>query len=590
MKKLKAYFQRLTVAQRTKGFTAIAVIAVLYVGLTTFPELNKLAEINRRFFEHSLTTTNTVRDMKFTLLYMRRVTRDAIFETDPGKRAEQIASLEAYHRQFFDQTAILRKFFLGAQQSVSDVEAQYRNLVAYTNESLAVLKAGRRDEAWQRSIDRTPGNPGPLVAEKLDQMLAEVSDRAAKMNREAQDTYQHQVREAAYDLIIGVILLLGLGFLFSRSITRPLGALRGSIVALSEGKLEEVIPFQDQKNEMGEIGRGVAVLQDVYRKMEAQAWVKTHAGEISAELPKARTVVDLAQSFLSWVSPLLGVGHGVLYILDEADNRLHLLASYGYRERKQLNRDFGIGEGLVGQCAFEKTPITLTNPPEDYVRIGSGLGELSPRCIAALPILHTGRVLGVLEIASFQLFDDKSMALLDQVLPIFAANLEILRHTLQTQRLLEETQEQAKRMEMQAAQLEEQSVEMAAQQNELIQAEAASREAEERSRLILNSVSEGLFGLGTDGKISFINPAACALLGYTEEEMIGKLMHGLVHYAYPDGSEFPRSQCPMYLSSQDGMARTVDTEVLWRKDGTAVPVEYSTTPVLKDGQVVGTVV
>jgi two-component system sensor histidine kinase/response regulator len=196
----------------------------------------------------------------------------------------------------------------------------------------------------------------------------------------------------------------------------------------------------------------------------------------------------------------------------------------------------------------------------------------------------------VLEIASFQSFDDKSTALLEQIMPVFAANLEILGQSIQTQRLLEESQEQAKRMEMQAAQLEEQSVEMAAQQNELLQTEALTRQAEERSRLLLSAIGEGLFGLGPDGKISFVNPAACALLGYTEEELIGKLMHAQVHYAYPDGSEFPRLECPMYLTSQDGVVRKVDTEVLWRKDGMSVPVEYSTTPVLKDGQVVGTVV
>ena len=590
MKKLNAFFQRLTVAQRMAGFTAVAVITVLYVGLTTFPELKRLAEINGRFYEHSLTTTNTVRDMKFTLLYMRRVTRDAIFETDPGKRAEQIASLETYHRTFFDQTAILRKSFLGEQQLISDTEAQYRNLITYTNESLALLKAGKQDEAWRRSIDRTPGNPGPLVAEKLDRMLTEASERAAKMNQEAKDIYQHQVRQAAYELVFGFFLLLGAAFLFTRSITRPLGTLRGSIVALSEGKLEEIIPFHDHKNEMGAISRGVAVLQDIYRKMEEQGWVKTHAAEISTELQQARTFVDLAQSFLSAVAPLLSAGHAVVYILDEADNRLHLLASYAYRERKQLNQHFGIGEGLVGQCAFEKTPITLTNPPEDYVHIGSGLGELTPKFIAALPILHTEKVLGVLEIAAFQTFDDKSTALLEQILPVFAANLEILGHSIQTQRLLAETQEQAKRMEMQAAQLEEQSVEMAAQQNELMQTEALTRQAEERRRLLLGAIGEGLFGVDPDGKISFVNPAACALLGYTEEELIGKLMHAQIHYAYPDGSEFPRLQCPMYLSSQDGKTRTVDNEVLWRKDGTAVPVEYSTTPVWKEGQVVGAVV
>jgi PAS domain S-box-containing protein len=114
--------------------------------------------------------------------------------------------------------------------------------------------------------------------------------------------------------------------------------------------------------------------------------------------------------------------------------------------------------------------------------------------------------------------------------------------------------------------------------------------SEERSRLILSSMSEGIFGMDAGGRVTFVNQAAMALLGYTEEELIGKLMHAEVHYAYPDGSEFPRLQCPMYLSSRDGQSRTVDNEVLWHKDGTAVPVEYTTTPVLQDGQVVGTVV
>jgi PAS domain S-box-containing protein len=114
--------------------------------------------------------------------------------------------------------------------------------------------------------------------------------------------------------------------------------------------------------------------------------------------------------------------------------------------------------------------------------------------------------------------------------------------------------------------------------------------SEERSRLILGSIGEGIFGLDNEGKVSFLNPAASAILDYTEEEMIGKSMHAKVHYAYPDGSEFPRLQCPMYLSSQDGKPRTVDNEVLWRRDGTSVPVEYTTTPVWKDDQVAGTVV
>ena len=120
--------------------------------------------------------------------------------------------------------------------------------------------------------------------------------------------------------------------------------------------------------------------------------------------------------------------------------------------------------------------------------------------------------------------------------------------------------------------------------------EAALIALEERGRLILSAVGDGIVGMDTDGRITFANPAVPLLLGYTEAEMLGQPMHPLVHFAYPDGREFPRHECSMYQTSVDGQPRHVDDEVLWRKDGSAMPVEYSTTPVTKDGQIVGSVI
>ncbi|NJD34220.1 MAG: response regulator, partial [Betaproteobacteria bacterium] len=113
---------------------------------------------------------------------------------------------------------------------------------------------------------------------------------------------------------------------------------------------------------------------------------------------------------------------------------------------------------------------------------------------------------------------------------------------------------------------------------------------EERSRLILGSVNDGIVGLDNSGVMTFANPAAPAMLGYAEEEFVGKAMHALVHDRYADGSPFPRDKCSMYLSAIDGQVRNVDNEVLWRKDGTSIPVEYSTTPIYKNEKLVGTVV
>nr|CRH07894.1 Exported protein of unknown function [Candidatus Magnetococcus massalia] len=119
---------------------------------------------------------------------------------------------------------------------------------------------------------------------------------------------------------------------------------------------------------------------------------------------------------------------------------------------------------------------------------------------------------------------------------------------------------------------------------------AALAESEERSRLILSSISEGIFGLDIDGKTTFVNRAAARMLGYQEEELIGLSMHSAVHHTYPNGEHFPRESCRMFLAYTKGEHFQVDDEVLWRKDGSSFPVDYTAIPMRKNGQVVGAVI
>lgn len=109
--------------------------------------------------------------------------------------------------------------------------------------------------------------------------------------------------------------------------------------------------------------------------------------------------------------------------------------------------------------------------------------------------------------------------------------------------------------------------------------------------LILASAGEGIYGLDAQGRTTFCNPATTSLLGWTTEEMIGKLQHDLIHHQRPDGAPYPRAECPIYATLTDGVSRRVDDEVFWHKDGTPVPVEYISTPVRdKSGKTVGAVV
>jgi PAS domain S-box-containing protein len=114
--------------------------------------------------------------------------------------------------------------------------------------------------------------------------------------------------------------------------------------------------------------------------------------------------------------------------------------------------------------------------------------------------------------------------------------------------------------------------------------------AEERSRLILDSAGEGIFGTDADGMVSFVNPAGTAMIGFAPEELLGRSIHPLIHHTRVDGAPYPIEECPMRLAVAEGRPGHVEDEVFWRKDGSSFPAEYSALPIVKDGLVTGSVI
>jgi diguanylate cyclase (GGDEF)-like protein/PAS domain S-box-containing protein len=107
----------------------------------------------------------------------------------------------------------------------------------------------------------------------------------------------------------------------------------------------------------------------------------------------------------------------------------------------------------------------------------------------------------------------------------------------------------------------------------------------------LNSMAEGAYGVDTNGYCKYVNPAFLRMLGYEHaDEIIGKNTHELIHHSYPDGSHYPDSECKLYNAFRQNQAIHITNEVFWKKDGTAVPVEYWSQPVMEEGVMRGAVV
>jgi PAS domain S-box-containing protein len=126
--------------------------------------------------------------------------------------------------------------------------------------------------------------------------------------------------------------------------------------------------------------------------------------------------------------------------------------------------------------------------------------------------------------------------------------------------------------------------------NAPVRASQASAAWSERLQLLLESTGEGIFGIDLAGRCTFVNRAAAEMLGYRTEQVHGQNMHVLIHHTHADGRHYPECDCPIFNAFRRGLPCRIDSEVLWRADGSSFSAEYSSHPILDGGVVQGAVV
>src|SRR3979409_789342 len=204
----------------------------------------------------------------------------------------------------------------------------------------------------------------------------------------------------------------------SATLTTQVRAIAEVATAVTKGDLTqsigveasgEVAVLKDNINEM------IGNLKSTTEKNQEQDWLKTNLTRFTRMLQGQRDTMTVSKMILSELAPLVNAEHGVFYSMVGPNGRpahLAFQAGYAYRQRKNLPKEFHLGEGLVGQCALEKRRILVTQVPADYIRINSALGESTPANIVVLPVLFEGDVRAVIELASFRPFSPTHVALL----------------------------------------------------------------------------------------------------------------------------------------------------------------------------------
>src|SRR5207302_8942632 len=168
-----------------------------------------------------------------------------------------------------------------------------------------------------------------------------------------------------------------------------------------------------------------------------------------------RDLLAVSTVILSELAPLVSMQHGVFYLNEPSNGEpeLRLLASYAYNERKHLSDRFRLRQGLIGQAAFEKQRMVITDAPPDYIQINSALGEARPLSIVVVPVVFEGDVKAVIELASFQRFTDIHLTFLDQLSEIIGIMLNTITATMRTEELLKQSQALAGELQTRQAEL-----------------------------------------------------------------------------------------------------------------------------------------
>jgi HAMP domain-containing protein/signal transduction histidine kinase/DNA-binding response OmpR family regulator len=263
----------------------------------------------------------------------------------------------------------------------------------------------------------------------------------------------------------------------------------------------EVAALKDNINEM------IRNLKDTTIKNNEQDWLKTNLAKFTRMLQGQKDMLTVGKLILSELAPVVSAQHGVFYVMEtpkeettEEDSEhnepyLKLLASYAFRNRKNVGNRFALGEGLVGQAALEKERILVTNAPTDYVQITSGLGAAPPTNLIVLPVLFEGQVKAVMELSSFEKFSAIHQAFLDQLVESIGIVLNTIEANTRTEDLLKQSQSLAKELQSRQEELQKTNLELQdkakllAEQN----AEVERKNTEvEQARLALEEKAEQL--------------------------------------------------------------------------------------------------
>ncbi|WP_260675906.1 CHASE3 domain-containing protein [[Scytonema hofmanni] UTEX B 1581] len=378
-------------------------------------------------------------------------------DAETGQRGYLITGSEDYLQPYNAAIPVIDKKITELRRLTGDNPSQQQRLDAV--ESLTQKRIDRLKEVIE--IRRNQGSAGvsqavsagqgkgKIMMDNIRGLVSDLKNEELRLLKQRSAASDEATRQMNYSIAFGIplylLLLTLIAFFLNRNISRPLEEVSSVAEKIAAGDLDTNVPVNNRRDEIGILAQTfnkmIANLRSTNQQTVERDWLKTNLAKFSQILQGQRNLKAVSQLILRELAPLVSAHHGAFYLMTTQEEKpsLTLLGTYAYRERKHLANRFQLGEGLVGQCALEKQRILLTEVPSDYIKINSGLGEATPMNIIVLPAVYEERVLGVIELASFQRFSDIHLTFLDQLSESIGIVLDNIVAYQRTEELLQQS-------------------------------------------------------------------------------------------------------------------------------------------------------
>lgn len=232
-------------------------------------------------------------------------------------------------------------------------------------------------------------------------------------------------------------------------------------------------------------------------------------------------LLKLSDQIIGNLVKYLKANQGALYIIDDElegdEPTMSMKACYAWDKKKFINHKIYRGEGLAGQAWQEGDTVYLTEVPQNYIRITSGLGDANPSSVLIVPLKVNDQIFGVVEIASFNLFEAYEIEFVQKIAESIASTISSVKINAKTQRLLEESQEMTEQMRAQEEEMRQNMEELQATQEEM---QRSTSETESTMLAVNSTLAVAEYGL--DGIMAKMNGNFLEIYGYSQEDILGE--------------------------------------------------------------------